>query len=67
MRVWVPIGELAPTLADLPGSAAEVVAPDGWPLPRSQDQVEFYVPPFFPARRRDEASRSCRTCGWCRP
>ena len=35
-------------LADLPEITVEVVVPDGGPLPPGGDQVEFYVPPFFP-------------------
>jgi len=46
---WVPTKQIAATLAGLPGVAAEVVAPDGSPLPPGAADVEFYVPPFFPA------------------
>ena len=33
----------------------EVVAPDGGPLPAGAAEVEFYVPPFFPAQPAVEA------------
>jgi phosphoglycerate dehydrogenase-like enzyme len=46
---WVPTKQIAATLAGLPGVAVEVVAPDGSPLPPGAADVEFYVPPFFPA------------------
>ena len=46
---WVPTKQIAATLAGLPGAAVEVVAPDGSPLPPGAADVEFYVPPFFPA------------------
>ena len=49
MLVWVPTKLLAAALADLPDVAVEVVAPDGGPLPPGAADVEFYVPPFFPA------------------
>jgi phosphoglycerate dehydrogenase-like enzyme len=52
---WVPTGEMAAALADLPGAAVAVVAPDGGPLPADADEVEFYVPPFFPAPPAIEA------------
>jgi phosphoglycerate dehydrogenase-like enzyme len=46
---WVPTKQIAAALAGLPGAAVEVVAPDGSPLPPGAADVEFYVPPFFPA------------------
>jgi len=46
---WVPTKQIAAALADLPGAAVEVVVPDGSPLPPGAADVEFYVPPFFPA------------------
>ncbi len=49
MLVWVPTQEAAAALAGLPGTTVQVVSPDGTPLPAGADQVEFYVPPFFPA------------------
>ncbi len=49
MLIWVPTAEVAAGLDGLPGADVEVVAPDGAPLPPSVDQVEFYVPPFFPS------------------
>jgi phosphoglycerate dehydrogenase-like enzyme len=50
-RIWVPTAEIAAALAGLPGApGVEVVVPDGAGLPASAGQVEFYVPPFFPAR-----------------
>jgi phosphoglycerate dehydrogenase-like enzyme len=52
---WVPTEEMAAALADLPGAAVAVVAPDGGPLPADADEVEFYVPPFFPAPPAIEA------------
>jgi phosphoglycerate dehydrogenase-like enzyme len=48
-RIWVPVADIAAALDGLPGAEVEVVAPDGAPLPASAGQVEFYVPPFFPA------------------
>ena len=48
MLVWVPTLEAAAALAGLPDAAVQVVSPDGGPLPAGADQVEFYVPPFFP-------------------
>jgi phosphoglycerate dehydrogenase-like enzyme len=44
---WVPTKEIESALASLPGVSAEVVVPDGGPLPPGADEVEFYVPPFF--------------------
>ena len=46
---WVPTKQIAAALDSLPGVAVEVVAPDGSPLPPGAADVEFYVPPFFPA------------------
>lgn len=48
-RIWVPTADIAAGLDGLPGAEVEVVAPDGGALPASAGQVEFYVPPFFPA------------------
>jgi phosphoglycerate dehydrogenase-like enzyme len=45
---WVPVPEVADALAGLPKAVVRVVAPDGGPLPAGADEVEFYVPPFFP-------------------
>jgi len=47
---WVPVPEVAAALEGLPGATVEVVAPDGGPLPTGAAEVEFYVPPFFPAQ-----------------
>ena len=47
MLFWVPTKEIESALASLPGIRAEVVVPDGGPLPPGADEVEFYVPPFF--------------------
>ncbi len=49
MLFWVPTKEILSALADLPDATVEMVAPDGGPLPPSAADVEFYVPPFFPA------------------
>lgn len=49
MLFWVPTKEIASALAGLPGATVEVVNPDGGPLPPGADEVEFYVPSFFPA------------------
>jgi phosphoglycerate dehydrogenase-like enzyme len=46
---WVPMEPVADALADLDGAAVEVLAPAGGPLPPTAGEVEFYVPPFFPA------------------
>jgi phosphoglycerate dehydrogenase-like enzyme len=46
---WVPTREIESALASLPDVTVEVVAPDGGPLPPGAGEVEFYVPPFFPA------------------
>lgn len=48
MLFWVPTKEIMSALADLPAATVEVAAPDGGPLPPGADEVEFYVPPFFP-------------------
>ncbi len=51
--VWVPTAEIAAALDGLPGAPppeVEVVVPDGTALPATAAQVEFYVPPFFPAQ-----------------
>jgi phosphoglycerate dehydrogenase-like enzyme len=47
--IWVPMEPVAEALADLGGATVEVLAPDGGPLPPTAADVEFYVPPFFPA------------------
>jgi phosphoglycerate dehydrogenase-like enzyme len=47
--IWVPTEPVAHALADLDGAAVEVIVPDGAALPASAADVEFYVPPFFPA------------------
>jgi phosphoglycerate dehydrogenase-like enzyme len=47
--VWVPMEPVAQALAGLDGVTVEVVTPDGSALPSSAADVEFYVPPFFPA------------------
>jgi phosphoglycerate dehydrogenase-like enzyme len=49
MLIWVPTAEIAAALDGLPGATVEQVAPDGGNLPASAAEVEFYVPPFFPA------------------
>ena len=49
MLIWVPTEAVAQALAGLAGATVEVVAPDGSGLPPSAAEVEFYVPPFFPA------------------
>jgi phosphoglycerate dehydrogenase-like enzyme len=46
---WVPTEEIGSALASLPEVTVEVVAPDGGPLPPRAADVEFYIPPFFPA------------------
>ena len=55
MLFWVPVPEVAAALEGLPGASVEVVAPDGGPLPAGAAEVEFYVPPFFPAQPAIEA------------
>jgi phosphoglycerate dehydrogenase-like enzyme len=52
MLVWVPMQLIADGLAGLTGLDVEVITPDAARLPASAAEVEFYVPPFFPA---DEA------------
>jgi phosphoglycerate dehydrogenase-like enzyme len=47
--IWVPTEPVAQALADLDGATVEVLAPDSAALPASAAEVEFYVPPFFPA------------------
>jgi phosphoglycerate dehydrogenase-like enzyme len=42
------VPEVAEVLAGVPGVEVHVVVPDGGPLPAGADEVEFYVPPFFP-------------------
>jgi phosphoglycerate dehydrogenase-like enzyme len=49
MLIWVPTAEAASALDGLPGAHVQQVAPDGSDLPASAAEVEFYVPPFFPA------------------
>jgi len=49
LLIWVPTEPVAQALAELDGATVEVVTPDGSALPPSATQVEFYVPPFFPA------------------
>ena len=49
MLFWVPTKEILSALADLPEVTVEVVVPDGGPLPSGADEIEFYVPPFFPS------------------
>jgi phosphoglycerate dehydrogenase-like enzyme len=47
--IWVPTQPVADMLAGLDGATVEVVAPEDADLPMSAGDVEFYVPPFFPA------------------
>jgi len=47
--LWVPTPEIGSALDGLPGATVAVIAPDGGPLPAAAGEVEFYVPPFFPA------------------
>ncbi len=49
MLTWVPMQPVADALADLAGVSVEVLTPDVVSLPASAAEVEFYVPPFFPA------------------
>ncbi len=49
MLIWVPTEPVAAALAGLDGATVDVVVPDGVALPPSAADVEFYVPPFFPA------------------
>lgn len=53
--IWVPTAPVAEALAGLDGATVAVLAPDGRQLPRSAADVEFYVPPFFPAPPAVEA------------
>ncbi len=46
--IWVPTEAVAQSLAGLDGATVEVQVPDGSPQ-QSAAEVEFYVPPFFPA------------------
>jgi phosphoglycerate dehydrogenase-like enzyme len=57
-RVWVPTGQIAAAVADLPGVEAEIF--DGRPggLPPGAEDAEFYVPPFFPTAASVEALTS---------
>ncbi len=48
MLVWVPLEQLAASLSGVPGVTVETVVPDGGPMPAGAQDVEFYVPPFFP-------------------
>ncbi len=50
MLIWVPMEPVARALAGLDDVQAEVVVPDGTGLPAGASDVEFYVPPFFPAQ-----------------
>lgn len=43
------MAEVAAVLEGLPGATVQVAAPGDGPLPPGADEVEFYVPPFFPA------------------
>jgi phosphoglycerate dehydrogenase-like enzyme len=47
--IWVPDEPVADALTGLAGATVEVVTPDSASLPSSAAEVEFYVPPFFPA------------------
>ncbi|MGO8960386.1 MAG: 2-hydroxyacid dehydrogenase [Streptosporangiaceae bacterium] len=49
MLIWVPTEPVAQALAGLDGATVEVTAPIGSSLPPAAAEVEFYVPPFFPA------------------
>ena len=49
VAVWVPTQELASALDGLAGVDVDVVIPDDGGLPAGAADVEFYVPPFFPA------------------
>jgi phosphoglycerate dehydrogenase-like enzyme len=55
MLIWVPVQPVADALAGMDGVDVEIVVPDGGALPASAAQVEFYVPPFFPAPEAVEA------------
>jgi phosphoglycerate dehydrogenase-like enzyme len=47
--IWVPTQPVADMLEGLEGAVVQVVAPADAGLPASAADVEFYVPPFFPA------------------
>lgn len=49
MKFWVPVPEVAAALEGLPQITVQVAVPDGVTLPAGDDEVEFYIPPFFPA------------------
>jgi phosphoglycerate dehydrogenase-like enzyme len=49
MRFWVPSKPIAAVLADVAGITVQVAATDEGELPPGADEVEFYVPPLFPA------------------
>ncbi|MQA86269.1 MAG: phosphoglycerate dehydrogenase [Streptosporangiales bacterium] len=49
MRVWVPEQVLAEELAELPDVQVDLYG-GGPEAPSGVDEVEFYVPPFFPDR-----------------
>ncbi len=49
MLIWVPVQQVADATDGLDDVAVEVVVPDGGSLPESAPELEFYVPPFFPA------------------
>lgn len=53
--IWVPTAPVAEALAGLDGATVAVLAPDGSQLPSSAADVQFYVPPFFPAPPAVEA------------
>ncbi len=53
--IWVPTAPVAEALAGLDGATVAVLAPDGSQLPPSAADVQFYVPPFFPAPPAVEA------------
>jgi phosphoglycerate dehydrogenase-like enzyme len=47
---WVPTPDIASSLAGLPGADVQVMVVKGDELPAGADEVEFYVPPFFPTQ-----------------
>jgi phosphoglycerate dehydrogenase-like enzyme len=49
MLIWVPQASIADALAGIEDVAVEVVSPGGGGVPATAAEVEFYVPPFFPA------------------
>lgn len=55
VRFWVPAPEVAAALEGIAGITVQVAVPDGGPLPHGNGEVEFYIPPFFPARAAIEA------------